>query len=224
MIKPVFKNTNTLATSGKSLSQRTVRGGLWVFSLRIVRQLFGVTRLIILARFLYPDDFGLMGIALLTMSTLETFSQTGFQAALIQKKEDIKTYLDAAWTILVLRGLILFSILYLIAPYAATFFDAPEAKLIIRVIGISVLFQALTNIGVIYFQKELEFNKEFIYQFAGTLADFIVAISAVIILKNVWALVFGLLAGNAVKCFVSHLIHPYNPRLKFNLYLSLIHI
>ncbi|MCK4734613.1 MAG: lipopolysaccharide biosynthesis protein [Methanophagales archaeon] len=158
-----------------------------------------------------------MGIALLTMATLETFSQTGFHAALIQKKEDIKSYLDAAWTVLILRGLILFTILYLIAPYAATFFNAPEAKPIIQVIGVSFFLQAFTNIGVIYFQKELEFNKEFVYQFAGTLADFIVAVSAVLILQNVWALVFGLLAGNAVRLIVSYFIHPYRPHLSSDL-------
>jgi O-antigen/teichoic acid export membrane protein len=107
--------------------------------------------------------------------------------------------------------------LYFIAPYAAIFFDAPEAKPIIRVIGFSILFQAFTNIGVTYFKKELEFNKEFIYQFAGTLADFIVAVSAVLILRNVWALVLGLLAGNIVRCFVSYLIHPYRPHLSKDL-------
>ena len=188
-------------------------GGFWVFSLRIVQQLFDLTRLVILARILAPDDFGLMGIALLTMATLETFSQTGFQAALIQKKEDIRSYLDAAWTVLIFRGIMVFAILYFAAPLAASFFDTPQAKSIIQVIGLSVLFQAFTNIGVIYFQKELEFNKEFIYQLAGTLADFIVAISTVLILKNVWALVLGKLAGSAVRCFVSYLIDPYKPRL-----------
>jgi O-antigen/teichoic acid export membrane protein len=211
------KSINNLTKPGGSLSQRAVRGGFWVFSLRIVQQLFGLARLVILARILAPHDFGLMGIALLAMSTLETFSQTGFQAALIQKKKDIESYLDAAWTVLILRGLVLFGILYFAAPFAASFFDAPEAKPIIQVIGLSVLFQAFTNIGVIYFQKELKFNKEFIYQLAGTLADFIVAISTVLILRNVWALVFGLLAGNAARCFLSYLIHPYRPRLSRDL-------
>jgi len=204
-------------THQESLSHRVFKSVFWVFSLRIVQQLLGLTRLVILARILAPNDFGLMGIALLTMATLGTFSQTGFQAALIQKKKDIKSYLDAAWTVLILRGFILFAILYLIAPYGAVFFDAPEAKPIIQVIGFSVLLQAFTNIGVIYFQKELEFNKEFIYQFAGTLADFIVAVSAVLILQNVWALVFGMLAGNAVRCFFSYLIHPYRPHLSSDL-------
>lgn len=206
-----------LNNSIENISQRVVRAGFWVFLLRIVQKLFGLTRLIILARILDPEDFGLMGIALLSMATLETFSQTGFLEALIQKKENISSYLDSAWTILILRGFILFAILYLFAPFAASFFDIPEAKSIIKVIGLSVLFQAFTNIGVIYFKKDLQFNRHFIYQFAGTLADFIVAISAVLIFKNVWALVLGLLAGNAVKCIVSYLIHPYRPRLSRDL-------
>jgi len=49
------------------------------------------------------------------------------------------------------------------------------------------------------FQKELKFNKLFILNLSGTLADFIVAVSAAFILKSVWALVFGLLAGNIVS-------------------------
>ena len=212
--KKLVKN---LITPGETLSQKVVKGGFWVFFLRIVNRGFSLVRLVILARILSPNDFGLMGIALLTMSTLETFSQTGFQQALIQKKEDIESYLNSAWTVLILRGFILFIILYFIAPYAAIFFNTPEAKPIIRVIGFSILFQAFTNIGITYFKKELEFNKEFIYQFAGTLADFIVAVSAVLILRNVWALVFGLLAGNIARCFVSYLIHPYRPHLSKDL-------
>ena len=211
------KIVNNLIAPGGTLSQRVVKSGFWVFFLRIFSQGFGLLRLIILARILSPSDFGVMGIALLTMSILETFSETGFQHALIQKKENIKSYLDSAWTVLILRGFVLFVILYFIAPYAAVFFNTPEAKPIIRVIGFSILFQAFTNIGITYFKKELEFIKEFIYQLTGTLADFIVAISAVLILRNVWALVFGLLAGNITRCFVSYLIHPYKPRLYFAL-------
>ncbi len=204
-------------TPEKSLYPRVVHGGIWVFTLRITQQFFGLIRIVILARILSPKDFGLMGIALLTMATLETFSQTGFQQALIQKKENIEAYLNSAWTVLILRGVILFGILYLIAPYAAMFFDAPEARLIVQVIGISALLQAFTNIGIIYFQKEIEFNKQFVYESVGTLADFIVAVSAVFILRNVWALVLGLIAGSAARCFVSYVIHPYRPRLSSDL-------
>lgn len=202
---------------GENLSQRVVRGGLWVFALRVTQQTFNLIRLVILARILIPQDFGLMGICLLTMGILEAFSRTGFQAALIQKKQDIESYLDTTWTVLVLRGVLLFAILYLIAPHAATFFKVPRAKLIIQIVGLSVFFKAFTNIGVIYFRKELEFRKEFLYQFSGTLVDFIVAISAALILRNTWALVFGFLAGNFTRFVASYLIHPYRPHFNLDL-------
>jgi len=77
--------------------------------------------LVILARVLSPDDFSLMGIALLAMSTLEIFSQTGFKQVLVQKKENVESYLNSAWTVLILRGFILFVLLYFIASYVAFF-------------------------------------------------------------------------------------------------------
>ena len=133
----------------QSLSQRVVKGGAWVFALRIVNRGLGLVRLVILARILAPADFGLMGIALLAMATLETFSQTGFNAALIQKKEDVESYLNSAWTITIIRGVVLFVVLYFSAPYVATFFKSPEAESIIQVFGFSILFQAFTN-GAIF--------------------------------------------------------------------------
>lgn len=200
---------------GELLSQRVVHAGFWAFALRITDRLFGLARTIVLARLLAPTDFGLFGIALLAMSALGTFSQTGFNAALIQKKEDIKPYLDTAWTIQAIRGILLASILFLMAPYVAAFFEAPVAKPILQVIGLSVLLQGFTNIGVVYFQKELEFHKQFVYMFSGTLVNVGVAISAAFLLRSVWALVFGLLAGNVVRLVVSYFVHSYRPRLRF---------
>ncbi len=181
-----FFDTSPL-TAG--LKARVVRGGMWVFALRITSRLFQLARTIVIARLLAPSDFGVFGIALLAMSALSTFSQTGFNAALVQKKQDTKHYLDTAWTVQAIRGGVLALIAFAIAPYVAAFFDAPAAKRILQVIALSVLLQGFTNIGVVYFQKELQFHKQFIYQLSGTLADIGVAISAAFLLRSVWALV-----------------------------------
>lgn len=210
------RTINNLAKPGENLSQRAVRGGFWVFSLRIINRLFGLTRTIILARLLSPNDFGLFGIALLALSALETFSQTGFRQALIQKKEDIKPYLNTAWTVQIIRGVLIALILFFIAPYVTNFFETPAAEPILKVIGLAIVLQSLTNIAVLYFEKELKFHKYFIYQFAGTIADVAVAISAAFLLRSVWALVLGLLAGNLVRCIVSYIIDSYRPRFQFN--------
>ncbi len=198
---------------GPRLSQRVVHAGVWALALRMVERSFGFVRTIILARLLAPEDFGLMGIALLMLSLLEAFTQTGFSAALIQKKGDIKPYLDTAWTIDLIRQAAAAALLFLAAPFVARFFDAPAAANIVRVIAATVLVSGFINIGVIYFQKELEFHKQFIYQFSATVADFGVALVAAILLRNAWALVLGVLAGNLVGLMVSYVVHPYRPGL-----------
>jgi len=150
------------------------------------------------------------------MSTLETFTQTGFQAALIQKKEDISNYLNVTWTFLIIRGILLYVILYILAPYASNFFNSPGATLIIRFIGLSVLFTAFNNIYLLKYEKEIEFRKLFLYDFIGSLVEFLVTVLTALILKNVWALVFGLVAGSFVRCFMSYILYPKIPKINFD--------
>jgi O-antigen/teichoic acid export membrane protein len=208
------QNSNQKIT--ESLSTRVVKSGLWVFALRMLNRGLGFIRTIILARLLTPEDFGLLGIALLSISALETFSKTGFDSALIQKKENVESYLDTAWTVSALRGIVLFSILLFSAPLIARFFNSPEAALIIRVIALYTLLAGLRNIGIIFFQKELEFNKQFSYEFSATLVDLTVAITLAFILRNVWALVWGGLAARFLRLVLSYVLHPYRPGIKID--------
>jgi O-antigen/teichoic acid export membrane protein len=200
----------------EGLQRRAIRGGFWILSLRIGQQILALVRLVILARLLSPNDFGLMGIALLTIAIIDTLTQTGFELALVQRKEQTETYLDSAWTVGILRGVALFGLLQLLAPVAAGFFKSPEAENLIRAIGFSLLLKGFINIGTVYFQKELQFNKQFIYLFSGRLADFVVAVIAVFILRNVWALILAFIAADVTRLIVSYAIHPYRPRLNLD--------
>jgi O-antigen/teichoic acid export membrane protein len=166
---------HTPCETTESLSRKVVRGGAWAFALRIVNRGLGFIRTIILARLLAPEDFGLLGIAMLAAVTLEIFSQTGFQAALIQKKDAVESYLDTAWTISAIRGILLFFILFFVSPAAASFFNAPQAALIIKIIAISSILAGLRNIGVVFFQKELKFNKQFLFDCTATVTDLVVS-------------------------------------------------
>lgn len=213
-IKKIFIR---LVTPDERLSSRVVIGGFWVFLLRIVSQVLSLARTVVLARMLAPNDFGLMGITMVTMSMLETFSQTGFQSALIQKKENIDEYLDTAWTSLALRGLGLSALLFFGAPLVARFYNTPEALPIIRVIALVPIMNGLMNIRVLYFKKELEFQKQFLFQLTGTLSDLLVSIVLALTLQNVWALVYGMLAGWAARLVLSYIITPYTPRLRLDL-------
>ncbi|MHA1381616.1 MAG: lipopolysaccharide biosynthesis protein [Candidatus Helarchaeota archaeon] len=208
------KNNNQFyARDDSDLSKRTIKGGFWVLSIRIAEQVLYLIKLVIFANILEPKDFGLFGVALLTFDIMKIFTRTGFETALIQKKEDIKPYLNSAWTVLILRALGLYAIMFFIAPVAAFYFKAPEATPLIQVIGLAMVFGGFTNIGFFYFDKELKFSKRFIYQLTGMLVDFILAVYTAFVWRNIWAIVISLLAGHATKCIMSYILHPYRPRL-----------
>lgn len=212
MQEPEKNKVNTKAES--MLFAKSVKGGWWIFASRIVQQIMAVVRLVILARLLNPDDFGLLGLALLTISILNQFSATGFNVALIQKNSNIDSFLNSAWTFGIIRGVVLYGILFAIAPFVAIFFDSPDVTLIIRVIGISAILTSFNNIGTIFFQKELDFKRQFIFINLGTFADVTVAITLAVIYRSVWALIAGQLTGMSVRCILSYLLHSYRPRLQ----------
>ena len=189
-----------------------VKGGVWLLMLRLATILMVFVKLVVIGRLLGPAYIGLLGIAMLVLAILNTFTQIGFAAALIQKKEDIKSYLDTAWTLGIIRAVLLITALYLLAPYAARFFDEPQTVNIIRVISLTFLLDAFNNIGVTYFHKELNFKKEFFYRSSATLADAAVAIGIAVVYRNVWALVAGKLAGSCMKLATGYLMHPYRPK------------
>jgi lipopolysaccharide exporter len=196
---------------GESLGRRAVRAVAWAFGLRIASQLLGLVRTMILARLLSPDDFGVFGIALVSISTLNTLSFTGFEAALVQKKEDVKPYLSTAWTIQVLRGLVLAGLVMAAAKPASMFFGEPRAVPALRALSFVVFFRGLSNIGIVYFRKELEFRKYFAYEVSGTLADTAIAIPMAYLFRNVWALVVAIIGRQLVQMVVSYVLHSYRP-------------
>ncbi|MDY6950062.1 MAG: lipopolysaccharide biosynthesis protein [Thermodesulfobacteriota bacterium] len=199
-----------------SISHKVVRGSFWIFGLRITNRGLGLLRTIILARLLSPEHFGVLAIAVLAVSLLETFSQPGYGVALVQKRGDIDEHLDTAWTISVIRGIVIYAVLCFFASYIADFFDTPQSKLVIQVFALSIIIAGCRNIGVIHFQKDMDFRKQYIYELSTTLANIAVALPAVFILKNVWALVLGGIAGSIARLVMSYVLHPYRPRIRFD--------
>lgn len=214
--EPVVALKNKTQNLPQDLSKRAVKGGVWLFALRIANRGLGFVRTVILAKLLSPHDFGLLGVAMLAISTLDAFSQTGVQAALVHKKDNVESYLDVAWTISIFRGLALCLLLLLGAPLIANFFNSPESKWVIVTISVNMLLTGVSNIAIVLFQKELEFNKQFAYEVSSTAVDLILSIWLAFVLKSVWALVLSGIAKNLVRCILSYVFHPYRPKLCFS--------
>lgn len=198
---------------GGGLFEKAMSAGFWAAAIRIVLRVAMILRTIILARLLAPDDFGLMAIATLAIVLLERLTENGFEAALVQHKEDIAPYLNTAWTLQIVRGLTIAGVLAVTAPWVAQFFRAPEATDIIRVLAIAVAMRGFANIAVVTFIKELRFDKLFMLQVGSRGLNIVVSIGAAFALRNVWALVLGTLAGAVAHLVGSYIIDSYRPKI-----------
>jgi len=212
-------SSNLVETAGvdSDLSRKSIQGGFWVFSLQGISRLFQFVRTLILANLLSPNDFGLFGVAVLSLSFLDVMSQTGLKSAVIQKKENPIPYLDTVWTVSIIRGVVITGILFLLAPIAAEFFATPDAVPLIRVIGLSFVLASFRNTGVLTFVKDMQFRKFCSFQITGIAAEILVSLIAAFVLRNAWALVFGMLALSTVTTIASFLFHDYRPRLSLDM-------
>lgn len=196
------------------LRSRVVRGGFWMLALRGADRLVWLVRMTLLARMLSPTEFGRFGIAILTFWFVDALSRTGFQEALVREDGRISPYLDTAWTIQAIRGAVLAAVLYAAAPAVAAFFKEPGVSPLVAAVGVNAALLGFTNIGVVRFQKHLRFGNQFAYMTSGSAAELVVSLVAAVTLRSAWALVLGLLAGNAVRLVVSHIVAP---RVRFRI-------
>jgi PST family polysaccharide transporter/lipopolysaccharide exporter len=156
-----------------------------------------------------------MGIALLTYEGLERFSRTGIDRALVQRREEnVDRFLDTAWTIQLVRGVVLAGLLFAGAPVIAWVFREPQVTPIVRVIALSPLLAAVQNPSIVYFQKDLDLHKKFGYDIAGAGMNFVVAVSFALLEGTVWALIFGYLAADVARVVASYALHDYRPGLR----------
>ncbi len=173
---------------------------------------------VILANLLDPSDFGLLGIALLVLSGLNKFSKLGLDAAVIQDKEnDIDHYINTMWLMQLSRGALIAGIMIAIAPLVGSVFNEPRAVLVVQVLALSPLLEAARNPAVVYFQKNMNFHMEFLYQMSGSITRFVVSLAWAIVSPTVWALVAGLLSARFLRIVFSYLAHDYRPWPEFNI-------
>jgi O-antigen/teichoic acid export membrane protein len=212
----VLRWLNRIKRPGNRFLDRVLNAGFWAFALRVIMRFLVIVRTVILARLLVPDDFGIMAIAILVILLLESFTDTGFNAALVQRSDDIRPYLNTAWTLAVARGVVSALVLILSAHPIALFFDNAEVEPILMAVAGGVFVKGFSNIGAVEFERDLRFDRRFVIEASGRASDFVVAVGAALILRSVWALALGYAAGVVTQVVTSYVIHPYRPRLSWN--------
>lgn len=199
-----------------SAHRSLVTGSFWISVSEVAKAVAEIASTVVAARLLLPEDIGLIGIVLLTIATLEAFSKTGFDQALVQKQDAIEPYLNVAWTWHVLRGFGIAALLAIAAPFIAQAYDEPLVASLIWVSCLQVVLQGFQNIGVVFFSRTLNFKTICAVNALRAFAHAGVAIPAVLYFRNVWGLVVGIVASAAIGLIISYLVHPYRPRFEWS--------
>ncbi|WP_458210698.1 lipopolysaccharide biosynthesis protein [Haladaptatus sp. NG-SE-30] len=215
--RSLFRWLKRTLTPGGGVSERAVKSGIWASMANVVGRGLQLVKLVVLGTILPPTEFGLVAIALLALAAMNRSSKLGVQEALIQREEDdVDDYLDTAWTLETLRGVLLASITFLAAPTIAAFFDAPRAVDVVRAMALVPLVTGIQNPGIVYFRKDLTYHKEFVYLVGKAVVSVTVAIVMAYQLRNVWALVYGDIAGVVTATLLSYVLHDHRPRPQLN--------
>lgn len=202
--------------SPPSMGRRVLAGSLWIFLLRIFKQVIFLGRAVVLARLLTPRDFGLVGIGELAIMLLGVLTYTGVWEALVVKPNPSPRFVHTAWWLNLGRSTVIALALYGLAPFLAAQFQEPAAVAVIRVLALGQWLTGFTSLGITLLYKDLQFRPLFKFEAWGTVLDFLVAVAAAFWWRNVWALVLGTLAGIITRVIASYLLYPGRPQFTFD--------
>ncbi|MGB5850306.1 MAG: lipopolysaccharide biosynthesis protein, partial [Ignavibacteriaceae bacterium] len=174
---------------------------------------------LILARLLLPEDFGIIGFAIVFIGMIRVFSDMGMTAALIQRKDvDLEPIdYDTAFWVGIAWGIFLAAILaFAVAPIAASFFNEPLLASIIPVLSISFVLKPLTTVHIVNITRELDFKRIVLPQNISRIIAAVIAIIMALTGYGVWSLVFQRVLTNLFLVFIYTFISPWRPQMRYS--------
>jgi O-antigen/teichoic acid export membrane protein len=206
-------------SSSVSLSDRTWAALSWRFlsvcSLFSIQFSVGV----ILARLLPVDAFGLLGLAMIVVGFGNVISEIGMVPALIQREDLTATHIRVAFTVSVLTGATLTTIMYLCAPLAALIFRTDQLISLIRLLSLTFLLNSFSATAGALLQRRLRFQSlcwvdVVSYAFGYSAVGVVLALNG----WGVWALGWASFVQSLVRTALLLMVspHPLRPSIATN--------
>lgn len=190
----------------------------WSFLSEIASKAIQPIIFIVLARFLAPEDFGVMSAALMVLGLSQIIWDAGMSKALIQHQSNIDEASNTAYWINIGLGCLISLILYNIArPVALTFFHDERVTQVLQIMTLQIFLGAESATYIALLQKELEFRKLFWVRCATVTLPGLASIPLALMGMGYWALVIGTLVGQLVQVFILRHVSCWHPRCSFNL-------
>jgi O-antigen/teichoic acid export membrane protein len=201
---------------GASLKALALRAASWSVAGRFAGQGLRLLSNIILARLLFPEAFGLMAIVAVFIYGLNMFSDLGIGPSIVyDTRGEDDAFLDTAWTINIIRGVVITLGALLLAWPVAQIYGEPQLTSLLSVVGLTGVISGFESTSLHTQQRMLELGRVIKLELFSQVVRFVVMVTWAAVSPSVWALVAGSLLGTASKTVVSHY---YLPRRKHRLH------
>lgn len=191
-----------MTNNGPSLTQRTASGMAWLTGVQLARQALSVISVSVLARRIPAATYGLVGMAVLVTTLLETIRDVGTGTALIRERELSDDMASTAFWLNCGTGIVVTLLVIALAWPAAFFFRQPQVATILRFLSLSFFFGALGVVPTAVLSRAMDFRRLAAAQSAGAVCG----TSSAIIIALAGGKVSALVAASLVMSFTTTVV------------------
>jgi O-antigen/teichoic acid export membrane protein len=198
------------------LTKSVAHGATWIGISQVFTKGVRFIAMIILARLLLPDDFGVVAMAVIVTAAVQNLFDLGLNQAIIQRKEVTADHLSTSFWIMLALGIIFFIITVFVSPFVGKFFGNDRVGPVLVVSAISFIICPLGCIHGTLLKKRLDFLKLTVADAAGSLAYILVAVIMAFTGFGVWSIVFGGLAYELGYVILRWVLLRWHPSFSFS--------
>lgn len=198
-----------------SLKDKTVKGIGWSAIDNVAQYAVHFVVSIVLARILSPDDYGLIGIVAIFTSICTAIVNGGFSSALIRKKDATEDDFNTAFIVNIGLSLLLYVLIFLLAPYISVFFRREELTALTRVSSIGIIIGALAIVQQTKLTRRIDFKTQTVITLIASIISGIIGIVMSLTGFGVWSLVVQVLSSQFLRTISLWFINRWVPKFRF---------
>jgi len=210
---PPKQTTSGLATAElpntASLRSRAVRGSAWTFGAYGIGNVLRLGSNFVLAYVLFPEAFALVALASIVLQALQMFSDVGIGPSIVQNPRGREAeFLNTAWTIQAMRGLVLWLVTVAVAWPVAEFYAAPELIWVIPACGLSFVSTGLQSTSLYTRSRDLKIGRITALGLGETVIKTAITVVWALLWPSVWAIIGGSLISYLLFMIATHTMLP----------------
>lgn len=172
----------------ETLKEKTAKGLFWGMMNNGTMQLLNIVLGIFLARLLSPADYGLVGMLAIFTAIASALQESGFTAALANKRAPTDNEYNAVFWFSTLVSLSLYAILFFCSPLIAAFFHQSELTDLARVVFLTLPISALGTAPTAYLFKRMVVKETTLLRVSSLLLSGVVGIMLALRGHAYWSL------------------------------------